>query len=371
MKMKACVLYKQATPMRMEEVDIIEPRALEIRVKIKSAGICHTDIAHRDNEWNMPLGMPMILGHEGAGIVESVGPGVTKCKPGDKVILSNPSCGACEMCAKGEPWFCEQTSNLHLLTDGVDYYEGTHMTNSEGQGIYTLFNQGSFAEYVLAHERCVTKIDDNFDIRVAGPLGCGLRSGAGAVYNVLKPRPSDWVCITGCGAVGMSAMWMANAMGAKTLLLDINETRLEQAKELGAFATLNVKGLAPDEISAKIHEICDGKGAHYLVEGSGVASVIKPAMKGLRAGGVCAQIGMAGSLSYQHYTNDCNDTHAIQWVRMGNVDNDVILPVLIDLYKRGKFPCDKTYTYYPFDKIFDAMADASAAKINKAVLLFD
>lgn len=370
MKMKAFVLYERKADFQLEEVDMIEPRALEIRVKLVSTGICHTDIAQKDNEWGMELALPMILGHEGAGIVESIGPGVTKVKPGDKVIISNPSCGSCEMCAKGMPWYCEQNINLHLLTDGVDYYEGTHMTNSKGQGIYTLFNQSSFAEYVLAHERTITKIDDDFDLKIAGPLGCGLRTGSGAVYNYIMPKPMEWVVVTGAGAVGLSAMWMANAFGAKTVVLDINQKRLDDAKRLGATAVLNTKDLEDDEITAKLKEICDGKGPDHMVEGSGFAEAVKPALRAVRYGGKMAQCGMAGQVSFSHYMNDANDAHNLQFVHMGNVDNDVIINVLVKLYKDGKFPFDQIQTYYDFEDIKQAMQDSLDGKVTKPVLLF-
>lgn len=219
MKMRAAVLERQGTPLedviKFQEIDIIEPRANEVRVKIVSSGVCHTDMAHSMNEWNMDIGVPMVLGHEGAGIVESVGPGVTKVKPGDHVVISIPSCGHCDMCTSGKEWFCEEVANLHLLTEGVDFYD-TSPLSRDGEPIYFLFQQGAFAEYVCTNVNSVTKIDQDFDLKIAGPLGCGIRTGAGAVYNVLKPRPGDWVIITGSGPVGAAALMMARAMGAKT-----------------------------------------------------------------------------------------------------------------------------------------------------------
>lgn len=183
MKIRAAVVEKQGEPCVIQEVDIREPQINEVRVKLAGTGVCHTDIAHALNLWNVPLHLPIVLGHEGAGIVESVGPGVTKVKPGDHVIISNPSCGECPACQSGREWYCEQAANNHLMLDGVDFFGTTTMTRGDGEPVHLLFQQSSFAEYVVSNHRCITKIPDDFDLKVAGPIGCGIRSGAGAVLH--------------------------------------------------------------------------------------------------------------------------------------------------------------------------------------------
>ena len=248
MKIKAAVVDDQSKPMTIQELDIREPLDNEVRVKIISAGICHTDVAHATNEWGVPIPLPIVLGHEGAGVVESVGPGVTKFKPGDNVIVSNPSCGECDACSEGMEWYCEQAANLHILLDGVDFF-GTTPLSRNGEPVSILFQQSSFAEYCVSNQRCITKIPDDFDMRIAGPIGCGMRTGAGTVYNVIKPKYGEWVIVNGAGTVGLSALWMAKAMGARVVITDVNDDRLKLAKETGADAIVDLKHKTAEQIT--------------------------------------------------------------------------------------------------------------------------
>ena len=220
MKMKACLLDGFHQDFHWEDdIEIIEPRANEIRVKIVSCGLCHTERAEQVNLWGLGLPFPIVLGHEGAGIVESVGPGVSKFKVGDKVAMSTPWCGTCPACASGQPWACEHTDELEIR--GVDYFGTPGPLSRNGKPVYTFFNQSALAEYSTIHINNCTKLPDDFDLRIAGPLGCGFRTGAGAVYNVCKPKLNEWVIITGTGAVGFAAMWTAKAMGAKTVMVEV------------------------------------------------------------------------------------------------------------------------------------------------------
>ena len=370
MKIKASVLEEQKSQLRFQMLDLIESRAKEVRIKMVGSGVCHTDIAHAKNEFNMKLNTPIVLGHEGAGIVESIGPGVTKVKVGDHVIISNPYCGVCDECMKGEQWYCEPGTDGSLHLSGLDYYGTTPFTR-RGRPVHTLFQQSSFAEMIVVHENTVTKIDPDIDLKYAGPLSCGLRTGAGYVYNLLKPRPADWVCVTGAGPVGLGAMWMARAMGAKTIVLDINQSRLDMAKETGADVIINSDGMSEGEMYAAIRAAADGKGTHFLVETTGVESVIKASMKQMRGGGQCAECVVVGGISFDSYTNDCNDAHTITFGRMGNVANEIIIPVMLDLYRRGMFPFDKLITFYPFEHLQQAMDDSETGRVIKPVVLFD
>ena len=336
MKIKAAVVDKQGEPMTIQEVDIREPLDNEVRVKIVGAGVCHTDIAHANNEWNIP--MPMVMGHEGAGIVESVGPGVTKVKPGDHVIVSNPSCGQCDACNEGKEWYCEQSANLHILLDGVDFFGTTPLTR-DGEPVHILFQQSSFAEYCVSNQRCITKIPDDFDLKLAGPIGCALRTGAGSVYNVLKPTIGEWVLCNGAGPVGLAAMWVAKAMGAQVVVVDINDERLKLAKETGADQVVNTRGMSQEEAVQAILNAMGGKGAHHMVEATAVPSAIKTAMLAVRGGGQVAQAAVANEINFD------------SWF-FGPVDSKII-------------------TYYKFEDILQAMDDCVSGKVIKPVLLFD
>ena len=371
MKIRAAITERQEPPatFTIQEVDIVEPRDNEVRVKIVGAGICHTDIAYATNEFNVPVPMPMVMGHEGAGIVESVGSGVTKVKVGDHVVISNPSCGACDACNSGQEWFCEKSADLSLLAGGKDFF-GTTPLSRNGEPVYILFQQSSFAEYVVTNQRCITKIPKEMDLKIAGPLGCGLRTGSGAVQSILKPKIGEWVLINGAGAVGLSGLWMAKALGAKVCVADISDNRLKMAKDTGADAVVNTKGLSEEEVVNAIRIATNG-GAHHMVEGSGNIPAIKAGMLALRPGGKVAQAGVGGEMKLDSWFFGPVDCKQITWVRMGNIANDEIIPMLCELYMAGKFPFDKLITFYKFDDIQKAIDDNIAGKNIKPVLLFD
>lgn len=368
MKMKAAVLHQHYEKFQIEEVDICEPRSQEVCVKIVSSGVCHTDYGFRDNFINRPLKMPIILGHEGAGIVTAVGPGVTKFKVGDHVALSTPWCGECEACQKGINWFCERVDEMEL--EGYDYFYGSPVSK-DGKPVWIFFQESCFAEYCVSHVNNVTKLPEDLDLKIAGPLGCGFRTGAGSVYNCLKPRVGEWVAIYGTGNVGLACMWMAKAMGAKTIMIDIRENRLELAKELGADYTVNTKGMSIEESVEAVKEIADGKGPHYVCENTGVTDVAKAAMQAMRRGGKCAQISLLGKAEFESMANEGFDAKDVSYIRMGNVEADVIIPVMAELYKQGRFPFDKLIKFYPFEKINEACDDSESGKVMKPILLFE
>lgn len=356
-------------PWELKELDQAEPGPNEVRVKLVSCGICHTENAYRTKLWGTPLKMPIVLGHEGAGIVTDVGPGVSKFKVGDKVCMTTPYCGECEACKNGRTWYCERT--VELQTGGFNYVGKTPLSLDE-KPVHLMFNQSALQTHTVLHVNNCVKMPEFMDLRIAGPLGCGLRTGAGAVYNCLKPRVSEWVAIFGTGAVGHAAMWMAKAMGAKTIVVDLNQARLDAALEMGADYAVNTTGMSDfHEIGDEIIKIADGVGVNHVVEGTGAPICHKAAMYSLRFGGHCAQVSNVNAISFDRYTKDCNDGKEITFVRMGNVDGEIIIPIMADMWKRGMFPYDKLLTFYRFEDVNQAVADHHAGKVFKPVLLFD
>ncbi len=371
-KIKAALTKELKKPVsfEIETVNMVDPREGEVRVKLVGSGICHTDIGYAANEF-LPAPVPMVMGHEGAGIVESVGPGVTRAKVGDHVVISNPSCGKCEQCKAKREWLCDKAGDFTLLAGGKDYFGTTYMTTEDGGPVYVLFSQGGFAEYVTTNQQNVSVVNEKMDLRIAGPLGCGLRTGAACVKAVLQPKEGEWVLVNGGGAVGMGALWYAKAIGAKVCVSDVNEGRLEMAKETGADVVFNPKGMSPEEVTAGLKEAMDGKGAHFMVEASGFAPSIMPAIAAVRLGGIVAQAGVAGALNLDSWFFSPCEAKTVTWVRMGNTNNDDIIPELCDLYVEGKFPFDRLITFYKFEDIQQAIDDAIAGKAIKPVLLFD
>lgn len=229
MKAKAAVLYEKHQPVKIETVEVREPRDREVIVKMVGSGICGTEASYQRDTWNIDFKMPVVLGHEGAGVVVKVGEKVTKTKVSDKVLIGKPFCGSCPSCKEGKTWLCEGAMNFSLLSEGYDFYGTAPMVNEKGEDVFQLFEQGSLSQYVCIYEPMVTILPDDADLRLMGPLGCGLGTGSGSVFSEIKPKPGDWVVVTGAGPVGLSAVWMANAMGAKTLVIDVKQNRIDQA----------------------------------------------------------------------------------------------------------------------------------------------
>lgn len=334
-----------------------------------SCGICHTDEAYRTREWGTPLKLPIVLGHEGAGVVIERGPGVTRFAVGDKVCMTTPYCGECHACSSGKTWYCERAVELEI--GGFDY-NGKTPLSFNGKPVHLLFNQSAFQQYTVLNINNCVKMPADFDMRLAGPLGCGLRTGAGTIYSCLKPKVGEWVSIFGTGTVGLAAMWMAKAMGARVVMVDMNQKRLDDVLAYGADAVVNTTGLNDfrligDRIIAKT----GGKGADYTMEGTGAAICHKAAMYSLKFGGRCAQVANINAIAFNSYSKDCNDGKEITFVKMGNCDGNEIIPVMADMYKRGRFPYDKVLTFYPFEAVNQALADLAAHRVFKPVLLFD
>ncbi len=369
MKAKAAVLYEKHQPVKIETVEVREPRDREVIVKMVGSGICGTEASYQRDTWNIDFKMPVVLGHEGAGVVVKVGEKVTKTKVGDKVLIGKPFCGSCPSCKEGKTWLCEGAMNFSLLSEGYDFYGTAPMVNEKGEDVFQLFEQGSLSQYVCIYEPMVTILPDDADLRLMGPLGCGLGTGSGSVFSEIKPKPGDWVVVTGAGPVGLSAVWMANAMGAKTLVIDVKQNRVDQAKELGATEAINTAGMSEEEMIAAIKSVVGPRGADALVETTGVLFVIKATMKALKYGCTCAQVSAAPNVSFSNYMNECNDGRNIHFIRYGNNNTDDFVPIMLDLWKAGKFPFDKLISFYKLEDTQKAIDDQASGAASKPVVL--
>ena len=369
MKAKAAVLYEKHQPVKIETVEVREPRDREVIMKMVGSGICGTEASYQRDTWNIDFKMPVVLGHEGAGVVVKVGEKVTKTKVGDKVLIGKPFCGSCPSCKEGKTWLCEGAMNFSLLSEGYDFYGTAPMVNEKGEDVFQLFEQGSLSQYVCIYEPMVTILPDDADLRLMGPLGCGLGTGSGSVFSEIKPKPGDWVVVTGAGPVGLSAVWMANAMGAKTLVIDVKQNRVDQAKELGATEAINTAGMSEEEMIAAIKSVVGPRGADALVETTGVLFVIKATMKALKYGCTCAQVSAAPNVSFSNYMNECNDGRNIHFIRYGNNNTDDFVPIMLDLWKAGKFPFDKLISFYKLEDTQKAIDDQASGAASKPVVL--
>lgn len=362
MKIKAAVVREAAGPFVIEEIELDEPRADEVLVRIVSTGLCHTDLVARMQY--LPIPLPGVFGHEGAGVVEKVGAQVTKVKPGDHVATSYLSCGCCPACNDGTPAWCTEFQRLNF---GGRRSDGSTTMKKKGETIYgSFFGQSTFASHALVTARNVVKVPTDVPLEIMSPLGCGIQTGAGGVINSLKPGPGSSIAVFGIGSVGLSAIMAAVVCGCtKIVAVDINEERLKLSKDFGATHIVNSgKSNAVEEIQK-----LTGGGIDYSLECTGLPKVFRQAVDALRIGGACGLIGVAPngvdvSLEMQTILNG----RTVKGVVEGDSNPDVFIPMLIDLYKAGKFPFDRLMKFYTLDQINEAAEDSEKGKTLKAIL---
>lgn len=359
MKIRAAVTQGQGQDFVIEDIDLAEPKSNEVLVKIIATGVCHTDAVARDAAI-APL--PAVLGHEGAGIVEKIGNNIKNVKPGDHVVLSFAHCGHCQNCLTGHPSVCETFNELNFGGVNDDY---THRLSKDGTELSTFFGQSSFGTFAVSHERNVVKVDEDVDLVLLGPLGCGIQTGAGTVLNKLQPKFGSSIAIYGAGAVGLSAIMAAKIAGCKNIIaVDVYDNRLELAKELGATHLLNGKKV---DIVKEIIEITKG-GTEYAVDTTGVPPVIRQSLKALRSLGIVAIVGVTPEMNIDIH----NDLMAEGKTMIGVIEGDsvpqIFIPQLIEYYKKGLFPFDKLVKFYDFNQINEAFAASKSGEVLKPIL---
>ncbi|PSH02719.1 MAG: NAD(P)-dependent alcohol dehydrogenase [Acidobacteria bacterium] len=362
MKTQAAVCRAVKEPFTLETIELPELRDDEVLVKVVSSGICHTDVSSKNGVISQTF--PILLGHEGAGIVEKVGKKVTRLVPGDHVVMCADNCGVCPQCLSGAPTYCLDMPALCFCTDP----NGQSATGADGKPILLkYFGQSSFARYALANERNSVKVRKDAPLKYLGPLGCGINTGAGTILNGLKPKPGSSLLVIGAGTVGLSAVMAANLCGCNILVSDLVESRLELAKSMGATHTINGKN-EPD-LAKAIRAICPN-GVDYVVDTAAIMPLLTAAASAMAIRGTLALVGAASadkSVSVNHWQT-LTHGHVIQGFIEGHGVPQLFIPQLVDLYMQGRFPFDKLMTFYPLEKINDAVQDQHDGKIIKAVL---
>jgi aryl-alcohol dehydrogenase len=362
MKIKAAVVREKAGPFVIEEIELDEPRADEVLVRIASTGLCHTDLVAR-NQY-MPIPLPGVFGHEGAGVVEKVGSQVTKVKSGDHVVTSFMSCGVCTCCKKGIPGWCSEFRRLNF---GGRRADGSATMKKNGETIYgSFFGQSTFGTHALVNERNAVKVRPDVPLEILSPMGCGIQTGAGGVINTLKAKPGSSIAIFGIGSVGLSAIMAAVVSGCTKIIgIDVVPERLKLAKEFGATDIIDSgKANAVEEIQK-----LTGGGIEFTLECTGIPKVFRQAVDSLMMGGTCGLIGVApvgveANLEMQVIL----DGRTIKGIVEGDCISDIFIPQLIELYKQGRFPFDRLIKFYSLEQINQAAEDSEKGKTLKAVL---
>jgi aryl-alcohol dehydrogenase len=363
MKISAAIAREKGAPLSIETIELEEPRPDEILVKVVATGICHTDLVVRDGM--LPTPMPVVLGHEGAGVVAAVGSAIRKVKPGDHVVMTFNSCGSCPSCKDHDTVYCHEFFPRNFFAARAD---GTSALSKEGERINgNFFGQSSFADHAICHEANVVKVPDDVPLELLGPLACGVQTGAGAVMNALQVKAGKSFAVFGAGSVGLSALMAARVVGAATIVaVDLNDARLEMARELGAAHTINPgKANATEEIM-KI----TGHGLDYALDTTGLPAVIRNAVESLGPRGTCGILGASGPDSeiVLNETHFMSAGRRLMGIVEGEANPDTFIPMLIDLYRKGLFPFDKLVRFYDFAAINEAIHDSETGAAIKPIV---
>ena len=360
MNITAAVIREKSQPFIIEELELDDPRPDEILVRIVAVGLCHTDLTIKNN----PVVLPAVLGHEGSGVVEKVGRQISKVKPGDHVVLTFVSCGQCINCQQGHPSYCLRS--FAPTFSGTRPDGSTTLKKADERIHGSFFGQSSFATYALVGERNVVKVRSDVSLDILGPLGCGVQTGAGAVFNSLHVKVGTSIAIFGMGTVGLSAVMASVVSGCSTIIgIDLNPDRLKMAKKLGATHVINAK---KDDPVAKIHEIT-GHGVEYSLESTAVPKVLRQAVDSLQRLGVCGLMG--GAPVGTQVTFDMNSIlfgRTIRGILEGDSVPDFFIPQLIELCRQGNFPVEHLITFYELEQINQAVNDVLEGKVIKPVL---
>ncbi|AFM23175.1 NAD(P)-dependent alcohol dehydrogenase [Desulfomonile tiedjei] len=351
-KIQGAVLRRKRVPLRIESLELEGPRDDEVLVRIVASGICHTDIDFCDT-WDS-ADVPVVLGHEGAGVVEQVGRTVKGVAPGDHVVLSYQSCGRCSQCRSGHPTDCEFFWEANF---GFQRLDGSNALQRSGvRGHF--FGQSSFATHVLATKRNLVKVPEDLPLEILAPLGCGIQTGAGTVMNSLKIVKGASLAIFGTGSVGLAAIMAARIVGANPILgVDIKPARLQIALELGATHVIDNRH---EDVAAQVTDIT-GSGLDYVIETTGNFKMNQLAIEVLNPGGTVALLtGESGT--------SLPEGRKTLGIIQGEAIPQRFIPKLIRLYRKGQFPFDRLIKFYDFSKINKAIADAKRGDTIKPIL---
>jgi S-(hydroxymethyl)glutathione dehydrogenase/alcohol dehydrogenase len=363
--MKAAVLYEANTPLDVVEVEQEGPRAGEARVRVMASGVCHSDWHVINGDWQLPL--PMVLGHEAAGVVEEVGQGVSTVQPGEHIIFSfRPQCGRCFYCSTGRSVLCDghKTARWGML-------DGTLRLRRDGQEIYQLARIGTFAEYVVCPAEMLIPIRKEMPWAQASLVGCSVPTGVGAVTNAARVEPGSSVLVVGCGGVGLNVVQGARLAGAsRVIACDLLDNKLEFAQDFGATDTLNAQR---DDVVKQVRELTDGRGVDYAFDAIGGEATTLQIVEAIRPGGTAVIVGMAAMsvrapiapyfMALQEKT--------LKGTIYGSVRPNIDIPRLVDLYLDRRLKLDELISQtYSLEQINDGFEALRSGQVARGVVVF-
>lgn len=362
--MKAAVLHERGAPLVIEDLDVAPPKAGEVLVKIVANGLCHSDLSVIRGV--LPFPLPTVLGHEGAGIVEEVGAGVTLVKPGDRVVLSAvPYCGRCFHCTNSEFPQCDTV--VTMLVRGT-MADGTSRLSKGGTPIHAMVGLASMAEYAVVGEMACVRVPDDVRLEVACLVGCGVTTGVGAALNTAKVAPGSSAVVIGCGGVGLNVLQGSRIAGAATIVaVDLLDSKLEVAKRFGATHVVNA---GRENVLKAVRGVTDGRGADYAFEVIGTGKTIELAYAVVRRRGLAVVVG--ASAREEQVTLPAASFLAEKTLRgstYGSENPRAFMPRLIDLYRKKNLLLDELVSReFPLGEANQAMAALERGEVVRAVL---
>lgn len=361
--MKAVVAHEE-NRFAVEDVSLDKPKVGEVLVRMRAIGVCHSDLSIING--TIPSPFPTVLGHEGAGIVEAVGEGVTNVSPGDHVILSFiPQCGDCFHCVRDEPYLCTVAKQDGFLLDG------TSRVSLNGAPIAVMSFLGNMAEYAVVPSICVLPIDKDIGFQAAALVGCGVTTGVGAAIKTAEVSPGSTVAVFGCGGVGLSVIQGARIAGAKQIIaVDLSTEKLAMAMEFGATHTVS----ASDKAAKDIIALTNGIGVDFAFEVIGLTVTIEQCIRAARRGGKAVLVGV-GSMQERFSVNNLIlpiTSRTIQGCMYGSVNFKTDFPMYLDFYRQGLLDLDRMVTRtYTLDEAPQAFEDLQAGVNARGVIVVD
>jgi S-(hydroxymethyl)glutathione dehydrogenase / alcohol dehydrogenase len=358
--LKAAVCREFGKPLVVEDINIAPPHAQEIRVRVKACGVCHSDVSYIEGAWGGPL--PAVYGHEAAGVVEQVGPGVTGLNAGDHVVVALIRwCGRCYFCGRGMPVFCEGTFRLDRESP---------LTAGDGSRIVQGLRTGAFAEQIVVHASQAVKIPDQVPLDSASLLACGVITGVGAVVNTAAVEPGSSVVVIGTGGVGLNTVQAAVLAGAATVIaVDLSSEKLAAARSFGATHTINP---IEEGVAQHVDGLTAGRGADYVFVTVGSRTAVEQGLTLMRRGGTMVIVGMpaSGVTSAFDPGQVANDGHRILGTKMGAARLQIDVPVLLGLYQEGRLKLDELVSRrFPLGEINQAIASAPNGETLRNVIV--
>lgn len=366
MQMQAAILTEANTPFKIETVDLAPPKAGEVLVKMAATGICHSDWHVVAGKGDFPA--PIILGHEGAGIVEAVGAGVTRAKPGDHVTLSfRASCGECFYCQNDQASICENDFD-HVVAGLLG--DGSSRISWGGEPVYILAGLGTFAEYIVCREVSVVPVRKDVPLEVAALVGCAVSTGVGAAMFTAEVRAGQSVAVFGAGGVGLNIIQGAALCGADPIMaVDTNSNKMEIAREFGATHCL----MSDDMVIGEIQKLTESRGADHTFESVGIPALQETAIAAVRPGGICTLVGLTPQDSETKFLGQVltMTERKIRGSLYGSINPARDFHLFLDLYMVGKLKLEELVTNrYRLDQINEAYARMLTGDVARGVIVF-